>query len=323
MVFNNTSENDSSNSIQVSKKWLSIGIPLLVVLLIALAIGGYFIWLELSYETEDAEQLVEEAMDYYQSALHHAQNAHDSVNNIVPLLVIEEGESEYMDRANLALVQNEMNSTKDSIIYLNLDLAEYNAKIEEAYDLKLKEEYITYLDSLAAVGDNLKSYLDTAHASFDTFDKLSISYGLSINFWERHYNSDLSYDPDVLLNQVYAAKKEYEEHIGVTQALVDSGVLDPVAMEVEVFWDRYLNKWIEFAEAYKANNYDGAIRVLDEMEAEYFGPEADAMFDRNSKAWDASWNAFFENLLADMEDAQEKCTDSEQEAEDYYKENFS
>lgn len=322
MDFNNTSESAGSNSIQISKKWISVGIPLFVVLLIALAIGGYFIWLELSYETEDAELLIEEAIEHYQSALHNAQNAYESILEVEQISEVQEGDDPFMDRTELALMQEEMNSTKDSISFLNADLSEYREKLDKASELKLKDDYQTYLSMLYDNADALDSYSKTVSESFTNFDYLSIAYGLSINFYGQWLLTELSYDPDVLYNQVYQQKQDFQKQISNTQLLVDSGVLEPVAVEVDVFIDRYLNKWIEFAEAYKAGNYNGAIRVLDEMEAEYYGPHVDDLFKRSSQSWNSSWKRFFSELSSDMEDTQKTCTDSEEEAEDYYNENL-
>ena len=299
--------------------------PILIVVAISAIIGGYFVWLELSYQTAEAEAVIEEALLHLDAANYNAELIIDTFSSISQVTKDPNpSDDKYMlTRDGVYQMHDEISIASAASTNLKSEIIAYQNLLHEAEDYKLKDDYLAYIEDLYEPVEILTGMAEASQSYCVTLNSVADLYGTNVELIERYENIELSSNPVTLHNQATQMQIEINIFIGQAGNLSSVGLLDQQVAESNQYLADCTAKIVAMTSTIVTYDYYGFLRAADDFDANC----SDASWETNMKKWEQGWkeslDAYFANALSDMEAKYNDVFNSRKYAEDYYKESIT
>lgn len=291
-------------------------VPAAIVVVLAISICGFLIWVELSYETEEANQSVNMAMESYHEATANAESALGSLEKIDELILVKPGEDQYVSSEELALINAEIAAARTSMATANTELADYRAKLDMVTVFKLKDDYHSYLSIKREMADKMELFLIAMESSLANIEKLSALYARGIEV------SNYTITEDAPLQQLYNETIQYSNGIkaviDLEKELVVAGILNQQITETNAFYESCNARLADMANAVMADDYNRADALSDALDVECSEQKYNEAESKYDAAWNESLNGYFTIIMNDADSLHREAREAEEEAQDFY-----
>lgn len=294
-----------------------LGIVLLSLLVVGASVGGYFIWLESSYQTEEAEQVMAQALEHLESAHREADNVIDALKKVDRLTNARSDAEREATREQIAVIQGEISSGKAAAAAVNAEIVAFESSLDTAQVFKLKDEYRSYLAMRRDSSLKMREFIDSVNQSLAVLEQLANYHTATLDLLIKYDTLEFSLDAQIFHDQAVQLKSDVLAFNASDEELIKSGVLPAKLNELEQFYVGCADRMIVLSDTVLADDFPAFEIATTDLESACSEARIDENDAESYRLWDVAWNDFFDDAIDEALEKNGNAERSRDDADDF------